>query len=1429
MNDKPTYEDLERRVRQLERSERENRKLRRDLRERIKEFDCLYGISRIVESESDLQKTLQGIADLIPESLQYPDVAASQIRLRDRIFRPARDCGLSCDTCSCQTMGREILVNGRPEGDIRVCYTKEMPDEDEGPFLSGERKLVDAIAERIGRIVERKQAEESLESERSLAQRIIKTSPAGITFVDADGNITFANEQAQRTLGLHSSGIFERTFDDPEWRITDYEGGPFPEEDLPFNVVRRTKKPFFDARHAIQWSGGRRVLLSINSAPILDAKGDFDGMVSAIADITEQYHAEKNFQMLFKEMIDGFALHEIICDDVGKPVDYRFLAVNPAFERATGLKSENIVGKTVLEVMPQTEPYWIEKYGQVALTGEPVLFEDYSRELDKFFQVTAFRPAVNRFACIFADITVRKKAEQALRDSEELYRLIVDNQTDLMVKVDTEGRFQFVSPSYCKTFGKTREELLGNAFMPLVHPEDREITAKAMEALYRPPYTAYVEQRAFTKDGWRWLGWMDTAVLDENGEVVSILGVGRDVNDRKKLEEALSNSERKWRNILVNVPQFGVGLDSDGKIVFVNEYFQKTTGWKQEEIIGRDWFDLFIPEDIGDEIRNVFHTIMRQKDAHGFSTYENEIVAKSGERLNVAWSNVLSRGPGGENAGITCLGIDLTERRRAEMVLRESEEKFRLVFHTSPDAINLSRLEDGMCVDINEGFARIMGYAREEAVGKTSIEMNIWKDPQERQGLVEALREKGWVRNFEAQFVAKDGSIKDGLLSAGVLTFKDEELIISITRDITRRKQAEDALKKSAEQHKSILRTAMDGFWLADAATARILEANEAYSQMSGYSQDELLQMRIQDFDALETEERLAARMERIAARGEDRFESKHRRKDGTLFDIEACVQYRPDDGGRFVCFLKDITKRKRAERALRISEQKWRSILVDTPQIGISLDPDGKVIFANNHFLKLTGWERREVIGRNWFDMFVPEYCRKEMRNMFERVVRQRKTMEFTTHENEIVLKNGELRNVAWSNALSKDGDGNVTDLTCLGIDLTERKNWETRLMQAQKMESIGNLAGGIAHDFNNILFPIVGLAEILADDLPHGSPEKQYANEILKAGLRGSGLVKQILAFSRQNKHEMAPVRVQYVMKEVLQLSRASIPTNIEIEQSLQPDCGLILGDSTQVHQIGMNLVTNAYHAVQDNGGKIAVEVREVHLRPGSGDLSPGGLPSGEYAMLSVSDNGVGIPEEHLDKIFDPYFTTKDKGKGTGLGLSAVYGIVKEHKGDIRVFSKPGEGATFQVYLPLMPVSNAAESSPETGKTNTGTERILVIDDEDPIANILKEVLERLGYKITKRTSSIDALEEFKADPHAFDLVVTDMAMPNMTGEALTRELKAARPDIPIVICTGFSERMDEKKAKAIGADGFLLKPILRTKLSEMVRYVLDKTKKS
>jgi CheY-like chemotaxis protein len=278
-----------------------------------------------------------------------------------------------------------------------------------------------------------------------------------------------------------------------------------------------------------------------------------------------------------------------------------------------------------------------------------------------------------------------------------------------------------------------------------------------------------------------------------------------------------------------------------------------------------------------------------------------------------------------------------------------------------------------------------------------------------------------------------------------------------------------------------------------------------------------------------------------------------------------------------------------------------------------------------------------------------------------------------------------------------------------------------------------------------------------------------------------------------------------------------------NIDIAHDFQQDCGLVMADPTQIHQIGMNLVTNAFHAVEEiDGGRITVQVREVLL-----DLEEkGGITTGpgKYALLAVSDNGIGIPEANLPRIFDPYFTTKPQGKGTGLGLAVVYGIVREHKGDIRVRSKKGEGTTFEVYLPLMAIPEPPAPAPGNTSDRGGTERILLIDDEVSVARLEKQMLERLGYRVHERTSSVDALATFKADPDAFDLVITDMSMPNMTGEQLAREMVARRPDIPIIICTGFSERMNEDLARAMGFKALLTKPILRSALSAEVRRVLD-----
>ncbi len=388
------------------------------------------------------------------------------------------------------------------------------------------------------------------------------------------------------------------------------------------------------------------------------------------------------------------------------------------------------------------------------------------------------------------------------------------------------------------------------------------------------------------------------------------------------------------------------------------------------------------------------------------------------------------------------------------------------------------------------------------------------------------------------------------------------------------------------------------------------------------------------------------------------------------------------------------------------------------------------------------------------------------------------------------------------------------------------DKETLQAKMSQAQKMESIGSLAGGIAHDFNNILFPIVGLSEMMLADFPPGSPEHYDAQQIFKAGTRGRELVQQILSFSRQSEHQPIPVHIQKILKEVLKLCRATIPADITIQQDLQTDCNSVMADPTQIHQIAMNLITNAYHAVEPAGGTITVKLQEVDFN--HEDDPAVHLASGRYAVLSVSDTGTGIDPVVMNKIFDPYFTTKEKERGTGLGLATVFSIVKTHGGDIRVHSDIGKGATFRVYLPLLEKVQESQTEKEMTPLPTGTEHILLVDDETSIVHLETQMLERLGYQTSSFTGSRDALAAFKTEPSRFDLVITDMNMPNMNGMQVAAELIAIRPDIPIIVCTGFSERINSKKADALGIRGLLMKPVGMKDLALKVREVLDSLSK-
>ena len=431
---------------------------------------------------------------------------------------------------------------------------------------------------------------------------------------------------------------------------------------------------------------------------------------------------------------------------------------------------------------------------------------------------------------------------------------------------------------------------------------------------------------------------------------------------------------------------------------------------------------------------------------------------------------------------------------------------------------------------------------------------------------------------------------------------------------------------------------------------------------------------------------------------------------------------------------------------------------------------------------------------------------------------------------EHRILSLNGEIVDVESTAVTVLQGDEKL--LFGIFRDITERKRaerekekLEDQLRQAQKMESLGTLAGGIAHDFNNILGVIIGSSEILAMTDAVEEASKATLSNILSASQRAKELVRQILAFSRHAKQEKILLNLKPLVRETFDFLRASIPANIQLKQQFAPDTDTIMADPTQMQQVLMNLCTNAAHAMEGDGGVLEVELSKASLGPEDVQFDPD-LEPGKYVRVTVSDTGRGIARDIIDKVFDPYFTTKEKGKGTGLGLSVVHGIVKAHGGAIRVDSEVGKGTTFQVLFP----GAQGKESPEVKSALTlagGTERILLVDDEKALADIEKQMLSWLGYDVEVRTSAIEALEAFRANPQKFDLVITDFSMPQMTGTKLARQMTQIQPGVPIILCTGFSEQLDENQTLSSGIKSVLLKPLVAKELAEEVRKAIDACK--
>jgi PAS domain S-box-containing protein len=647
--------------------------------------------------------------------------------------------------------------------------------------------------------------------------------------------------------------------------------------------------------------------------------------------------------------------------------------------------------------------------------------------------------------------------------------------------------------------------------------------------------------------------------------------------------------------------------------------------------------------------------------------------------------------------------------------------------------------------------------------------------------------------------------------------------------EVLERKQAEKALLDNLQFMTTLIDTIPNPVFYKD-ADGKFLGCNTAYAETLGMTKDNILGRRLIDVESIISSD-MAQHYHRQDMRlienpGIQSYEERIRCADGVCRDyIFYKATFKDAEGlvAGLVGIMLDISDRKKVEKDLADSKNLFDAFMQHLPGLAFMKDLEGKYIYVNEAFSRFTGKPARDQIGSSDDRVWETETARLLQDN--DQKVLDSKSAQ--SNMETVRLPDEQERHLLTAR-FPVFQDNELVSLGGISIDITQRtqaqqqrQQLELQLQQAQKMEALGTLAGGIAHDFNNILAAIIGYSEIAVAESDEDSSTQGYLKRVLEAGERAQALVKQILAFSRQGEIEPKPVQVKLIVKEVLKLLRASLPATIEIVQKIDSDA-MVMADPTQIHQVMMNLTTNAGYAMSAKGGTLTVSLRQMALERSFTDQHTD-IEPGLYLKLTVSDTGTGIAPEHLNRVFDPFFTTKPKGEGTGMGLAVVHGIVSSLNGAIRVESTPEVSTRFEVFLPVIEDPQMLAHAPvET--LPVGKERILFVDDEVFQTDMLKQMLGLLGYQVTVRNQSPAALELFKQDPHAFDLVITDMIMPELTGDQLAVKMLELRPDLPIILATGYSARITEAKAKALGIRAYALKPLVMEKLAKMIRTVID-----
>ncbi len=874
--------------------------------------------------------------------------------------------------------------------------------------------------------------------------------------------------------------------------------------------------------------------------------------------------------------------------------------------------------------------------------------------------------------------------------------------------------------------------------------------------------------------------------------------------------------EKRWTTVIETIPHGIEEIALDGTITFSNRAHHRILGYPDGELIGKSITELVIDPNEKEFLAVHLKDLAERQPPP--EPYFTKNFTKDGRIIDIRVDWNYQRDGNGQVVGFTSVITDITDQLEGDQARMESELRYRAIFEGSREGILLAEIGTYQFRFANPAICNFLGYRPEEL--EQMAVPDIHPEPDRNWVMQEFQRQARGDKILVEQIpcLRKDGRTVYADIRSGTVEIRGRRYLVGFFADVTDHLKIKNELNEQVAFLQTLIDTLPHPIFYKD-TQGRYLGCNKAFETYIGMPKDQLIGKTVYDIAPKELADiYFEADNSLYSSPHHQIYEADVRYADGTLRSVifNKAIFFRKDGSpGGLVGAMVDITKRKKAEA----ERQLLAKAIEQSPELVIITDLEGRIHYVNAAFERISGYLRSEVIGLTPAILKSGVHDEQHYKALWQNL----KAGDLWSGRMTNRRKDGSLFEVEATIIPVHRLNGKVTDYLSVERDISRELLREKQMRQAQKMEAIGTLAAGIAHDFNNILAAIVGYTDITLHDIPGDSPHRAHLKKVLKAGERAKSLVNQILAFSRSDEKESRPVVLQLILKEVMKLLKATLPSTISIQANLNSDAA-ILADPTQIHQVIMNLCTNASYAMRENGGALSV-ILEPYTLDRAHPIGNETLEAGEYVRLVVEDTGEGIPPDSVERIFDPFYTTKKPGEGTGMGLAVVHGIVTECGGTIQVHGESGRGSTFEILLPVIDDGETDSDVADDRPLPVGHERILFVDDESYIVDIGVQILKPLGYKVTGVTDSKEALACFARSPDDYDLVITDMTMPHMTGDLLGQKMLALRPDIPIIITTGYSEKLNEPSIRSLGFAGIAYKPLIIKELATIVRQTLDK----